>query len=154
MLAILTLPLALAAQPDPAPRGWASLSIHTALSRTLTTYRFGSHPDGTTWVYRAFTGSSGGPVLSWADGRTCPGVERAVAALRELPPVRPRIPPENKALEIIMDGASYVLEVESSYGTAAGTQLRVQTNVGTPLAEWANLVGRELKPCWSATRPS
>lgn len=157
-LALLLL-AALAAQPQisspgPTTTGWATLTISPALRRTTTTIVFGGAIDRSTHKVVPWVRRDAGATSSYADSRSCPGVARTIAALAALEPVRPRVPNSDADLEIVMDGVGYTLDVESSYGAATGTRLRISTNVGTPLADWAVLVERELEGCWQRQPPA
>ncbi|MFD1788178.1 hypothetical protein ACFSC3_11395 [Sphingomonas floccifaciens] len=158
MLTILALAAASAVQAAPSDRPtWATLTYGEALRRgEEIVYGFGNSADRTpqtVWVRRTRT-VDGVKTTDWADGKRCPGVGRVIQAFADLPPVKPRLPFDGNDGEIILDGISVTLDVESSYGSAYGTRLTISTNVGTPLAAFAAKVRSELASCWSTTPPA
>lgn len=157
MLTILALAAASAVQAAPSDRPtWATLRYSEALRRGEFVYGFGNSSEQTpqaAWVRRTSI-VDGVQTVDWADGKRCPGVGRVVQALADLPPVKPRLPFDGNDGEIITDGIGVTLDVESSYGSFYGTRLTISTNLGTPLADFAATLRRELEPCWSTTPPA
>ncbi|WP_294288740.1 hypothetical protein [uncultured Sphingomonas sp.] len=158
MLTILALAATLATQAAPSDRPtWATLTYREALRRDeQTVYGFGRSRDPAphaAWIRRIRT-VAGVQMVDWADGKRCSNVGRVIQAFADLPPVKPRLPFDGNDGEIVMDGMSVTLDVESSYGSAYGTRLTLKTNVGTPLADFAAKLRTELEPCWSTTPPA
>ncbi|WP_428969369.1 hypothetical protein ACQR50_00320 [Sphingomonas sp. Xoc002] len=91
-------------------------------------------------------------VTIWADSRTCPGAAEAVRHLRSIPMPTPSLPSD--ATDLILDGVGYRVRFRAHYGSEIGFPLELNSNVGTPLAEWVNRTRAMLKPCWTTARPA
>jgi hypothetical protein len=55
--------------------------------------------------------------------------------------------------ELVLDGVSYTLEAPGRVGKGYG-RFSISSNIGTPLARWADTTLAVLEPCWSAQAPA
>ena len=93
--------------------------------------------------------------IDWATSDACPAAERQIEALADVEMPRPAIPGIGpQATQIILDGAAYVVEVRSVHADGQAGDLRVTSNVGAPIARWANALSAALEPCWRAEESS
>ncbi len=92
----------------------------------------------------------------WANSFDCPQVEPIIAALEEVEPPRIDVlgvgrdyPPR-----MTLDGASFALSVRwPTWNGLVGGELRMAGNYGSPLADWAQRLDRELGDCWAVDPP-
>jgi hypothetical protein len=90
----------------------------------------------------------GVPVVAWAESRSCPAVWDVLARMRDLPV--PRFAPMGVSggPQLHMDGTIFTLRTYSDEG-----EIAVQSNEGTPLAEWIEASLEILEPCWGSAIP-
>ena len=99
---------------------------------------------------RTATDRSGAESVTYTDTRACPAALQVLQAVENLELPRPDLPGFGKELEVItLDGAGYSLTTAALYGGDAG-EIKVQSNVGTPLARWIDGALNALEPCWRA----
>lgn len=88
------------------------------------------------------------PTLRYATTRTCPASRRQLQALEELELPHPDLPSLGNDTQVLtLDGAGYVLEGSGRYGED-GAEIRIESNVMTPLADWVQETLEALAPCW------
>jgi hypothetical protein len=88
----------------------------------------------------------------WTTTLACPAARPALARMEEVS-ASPDVPGlGNEELEITLDGVSYTLETPGRIGRGYG-RFAISSNVGTPLAGWADATLATLEPCWSASQP-
>jgi hypothetical protein len=103
---------------------------------------------GEVLLQRTTTRRGGSAVISYASTRSCPAARRQLEALEDLPLPHPDVPGIGDETRIMtLDGASYRLEGEALYGPNSA-EMRVESNVGTPLAHWIDATLAALMPCW------
>jgi len=90
----------------------------------------------------------------WADTRTCAGGRAALEELAMLETPRPQVYGLDGRDDVMVttDGVTYRLETETAPPFQNG-QVRLQTNVGTPLARWVEAAFAKLNGCWTAVPP-
>ncbi|MFT3966058.1 MAG: hypothetical protein QM690_09270 [Sphingobium sp.] len=140
---------------------WATLTIEPQLRRNHIEIIFGTlRLDPVTkpleyWIERRERRGSA-ETMAWADSRRCSPLHPLIAAMRDLEPLRPDPPGFNDdaALSLAVDGTLYRLEGSGRTGDRQSGRFSMSTNVGTPLAAWADRLEAELKPCWSSSRPT
>jgi len=136
----------------------ASLDCHNmAFSRTLALARTRqavclerSREPGQWTLRRTATDRSGAETVTYTDTRACPAALQELQAVESLELPRPDLRGFGKELQVItLDGAGYSLTTAALYGGDAG-EIKVQSNVGTPLARWIDKALKALEPCWHA----
>lgn len=145
---------------------FAGLSEVGALSRVWSVNSFyavfrGDYSRQTVfWAVRRETGDSeGSKVVAWADSRSCPGVERMLTAMEQLPLVRPdaiRLGVESQNLGLVMDGTAHTFwnRWARSGPEDASVGLEITGNVNSPIARWWAEATPGLAGCWTANPPT
>lgn len=98
-----------------------------------------------------------GETPSWADSRTCAGLEQAVVRMETLPAPTLDVPVLGRpgAERMVMDGVFYELWTRSSgWDQDVGYGVTYASNVNTALADWIDAVRTAAEPCWSDTAPT
>lgn len=92
----------------------------------------------TTQPNRSFHASSG----------SCPGTHSKLVELEELTMPMPDVPNVGREVELItLDGAQFRLSIDGLYGQL-GAWIALESNHGTPLANWIDAMLGVLEPCW------
>jgi hypothetical protein len=94
--------------------------------------------------------------VRWADGNACPALEPALEKLSQV--VALKFTGNGPDVETLtMDGVGYGLWARGTIYPAEKVDYRfdltMQSNVGTPLAEWIEGTLKALDPCWNHTQP-
>ena len=145
--------LAAAALPASLGPAWAEFSSDPQLFSVETRVEIGTRGYDSErrqldfWMRRTVT-TRDVPVVTWAESRSCPAVWDVLARMRDLPV--PRFAPMGvtRGPQLPMDGTIFALRTYSD-----GGEIVVQTNEGTPLAEWVEASLAILEPCWGSTIP-
>lgn len=133
--------------------GIASFSVSPQLRRTTTAVTIGIYffEKGTRQPRFWLRKTEPGKPLQWTDTLRCPAAADAIEAMRAIQ-THPN-PPPNDDLILTMDGVAYELDAPADFGPRTG-RLRMTSNVGTPLAKWADATLTALAPCWSEEPPT
>ena len=132
---------------------WGEFSRSPALQRTRTTVEIGTLGSDRRggplqyWLRRTVV-ERWVETVSWTDTRRCAAVRPALRAMAELAPPRFAPPGMGPAGPIVMDGVGYRLRAPSQYGGIA-----IDSNVGTPLAQWVDSTLGALRSCWTTKVP-
>jgi hypothetical protein len=79
----------------------------------------------------------------------CPGARAQVEALQQLQMPEPDVPGvEPDYTKLIMDGIGYSLAGHSRHADGQPGEFKIESNVGSPLAQWAELMLKSLQHCW------
>lgn len=93
---------------------------------------------------------------TWANSLDCPQVEALVVALEEVEPPRVDVMGLGREFPMRMtaDGATFALWARwPTWDGLVGYELRMSGNYGSPLADWAQRLYRDLDGCWAADAP-
>jgi len=90
----------------------------------------------------------------WADTRSCPAGRVALEELTTLEAPRPYVYGLDGRydLMLIADGVTYRMETDTAPPFHNG-KMKLQSNVGTPLARWVEATTTKLSGCWAKTAP-
>jgi len=131
--------------------GRTTFSRALALTRTSETVCVGRDPDGRAGDYllrRVATDAHRHATTTWVRTRNCPAALTRIQELEDLAMPRPDLPGFGQEVqEITLDGAGYRLTTSALYGGTL-SQIAVESNVGTPLANWIDQALTALRPCW------
>lgn len=156
MISVLLAAALVQAAPDPFADGaFLRIRVDAALSRRSRRIDVvaRSVPDhGIRFLFRR-TGSDNTPD-DWATGETCPAAIDRLEALARVALPAPEIPGVGpRPTRIIVDGATYTVDVHAVHPDGQGGDLRVTSNVGSPIARWVDALALALEPCWQPVRP-
>lgn len=102
----------------------------------------------TYWVSRVVRRRGSSDRTSETDSQSCPVILTLLRSLRDLPLPRPSVPLlDTDTIIVTADGVDYRLIVPASYDNGMGGQVTLQSNVGTPLADWVEQANDELDKC-------
>lgn len=91
--------------------------------------------------------------MQWADSKSCPALNGIVADLQKLTLPRPDVPTVGHSQAFpTTDGVIIELRVDAAYGSQMA-DLRIASNLGTPLAEWSVESPKKLSSCWTKDAP-
>lgn len=152
-----TLSAQIAPAPPAARPGFLRVRVSQALSRrelqveigVLQRQRSTSHY----WFRRAAARDGFGPP-EYATTVECPVAHDRLESLEQMPMPAPDLPGFGREMtQIIADGAQYVLEARAIHQDGQLGDLRLTSNVGSPLARWIDALMAALEPCWRPVRP-
>ncbi len=127
------------------------MSRHLPIVRKPSRFFATSQQHGGSRILRMTLRRHGKPtVITWADSRTCPARPKP-SAICDPSHATPSLPSD--PADLILDGVGYRVRFRAHYGSEIGFPLELNSNAGTPLAEWVNRTRVMLKPCWTMTRP-
>lgn len=163
---LLTVLASLTAIGEPAPATsmpsgrWATLRIEPAFAETRTeiaigTLRYDQQAEQFSyWMRREERGLRGDSlVVRWADSRTCAAMPSAIGAMRHVGTMEVAPPGFVQSSPPPLDGTLYTLEAPGVYLGGRIANLRITTNVGTPLAVWAERLKTDMADCWTTKAP-
>ncbi|WP_156479367.1 hypothetical protein [Sphingobium herbicidovorans] len=138
---------ALASAPTSPP--WATLTIKPSWQQQ-TRIEFGTtwlNPDTRKldyWMRREQNG-----IVQRADSNSCPAMRAVIGEMKRIEPLQPDPPGfQDGDILLTMDGTSYALEGPGRFQDSHVGKFKMEANVGTPLAAWAQRVEQTLAPCW------
>jgi hypothetical protein len=136
--------------------GWARFSMKPALARTEIEVEIGTaQTTGRPVVYwfRRMTrvqGKESGVIQ--IDTRSCPKLTEALRSLQELSAPHAVVPfLDSDDVIVTADGVRYSLTVPAAYRNASSDDMTLQSNEGTPLADWIKQTLATLQVCSSST---
>ena len=106
---------------------------------------------------RRLTIGPDGEKVEWAPISDCPGAAQALLALEHLQAPIIDVPTlgDEERLSPPLDGITYRLWSRwPKWPGAIGYEMSVESNVGTPLADWAGAFQTTMAPCWTAEAPT
>lgn len=106
---------------------------------------------------RRLTTGPDGDTIEWARASGCPGAVQALEALEHLPAPIIDVPTlgNEERFSPPLDGVTYRLWSRwPKWPGAIGYEVSLESNVGTPLAEWAQGFRATMEPCWTAHAPT
>ncbi|WP_157784799.1 hypothetical protein [Sphingobium xenophagum] len=72
-----------------------------------------------------------------------------IGEMKRIEPLQPDPPGfQDGDILLTMDGTSYALEGPGRFQDSHVGKFKMEANVGTPLAAWAQRVEQTLAPCW------
>ena len=90
----------------------------------------------------------------WTDTVRCPAARTVLVEARNLAMPRVSVPGlENDELIITGDGVLYQLVGSAEYPGESAYDFEMQSNSGSPLAQWVDNSLRSLEPCWTTAPP-
>ncbi|MEA3045880.1 MAG: hypothetical protein QOJ53_212 [Sphingomonadales bacterium] len=105
------------------------------------------------WFRRASARDGFGPP-EYATTAECPIAHDRLESLEQIPMPVPDLPGFGReSTQIILDGAQYVLETPALHQDGQSGDLKLTSNVGSPLARWIDALIAALEPCWRPVRP-
>lgn len=148
---MLLIALAAAAVHVPLPSQWAQFSRSGVLSHSTETVDIAAGnqtgPTRPGYLLR-YTRSMPGQEteIKWANSGDCPTIRTVIVSMQDIamPSPAPYGAP-GQSVEIILDGAEYLLTAPSSYSNG---RLTITSNVGSALATWVDSSLKQLAPCW------
>lgn len=97
--------------------------------------------------------------ISWVSAASCPGAASILHELEDLPVPMIDVPHYGRSIDnsedVVLDGARFKLWAQRpvwTRSTAYGVE--VESNLGTPLAQWAERLKQVLEPCWTDREPT
>lgn len=108
-------------------------------------------------VRRAISGRDAPLTEEWVVASECPGAEAVLLELESLPPPMVDLPTIGRDDQQgpTLDGIGYRLFARyPTWRDGFAYEMEYATNIGTPLAAWANRLRSTLEPCWTTSRPS
>ena len=118
---------------------WARFSAHHALSRLNIDVEIGFvHGTGDEpvyWIRRRIQRPRQKPQTSRVDTQSCPQMLTALKSLHDLPMPRANLLFLDPTY-LIADGTGYSLTIPAAYPSSPPGELTLNSNVGTPLADW------------------
>lgn len=110
-----------------------------------------------TYLFRRSVTSreNGGTLYSYTSTSACPAALRPLRQFARLRMPRPHLPAFGREEGItVMDGAQYVLRGHAMHANGEIRDFEIESNVGTPLAQWVDSMVAALQRCWTpAPRP-
>lgn len=76
---------------------------------------------------------------------TCAAVSDVVSSFRTVPMPQPQLPSEGT--KDVRDGTTYIVRFDARYGNDDAGVVQLSSNMGTPLAEWADKVLAKISNC-------
>lgn len=97
---------------------------------------------------RAASSAGGEQTRFTATSRACPAALPILQRMETLALPTPDVPGYgDEARRLTLDGIEYRLETLATFGDRGG-KVQLTSNVGTPLAEWAEAIFGALEGCW------
>ncbi len=157
MVGLIGLALAVAAAKLDEP--WLTFSRAPAFDRRVTIVEAGTFTAGPAqWNYwfRRTVRKGRSAQVWWTDTTRCPAARWVVVEAVNLQPPRIEMPGVKIKDDVIIsgDGVDYSFSSEASFDDGVLADIHFTSNVGTPLAAWADESLRRLEPCWSREPPS
>lgn len=133
---------------------WAEFSKSVDLRHSLERVEVGtlSHGRGEShyWLRRTVR-EAGSETVTWTDTRSCPAVRAVLAGMSGIT-MHAAPHGSNEGGAIVLHGVHYALRAPARSGAQYG-EMKVRSNVDTPLTRWGAASFSSLRPCWTENPP-